>query len=162
MLNKVQLIGRLGKNPDVRYVEPDVAVARFSLATTEYYKSKEGEKKENTEWHNILVWRQLAKFSEQFLQKGMLIYVEGRLQTRKYLDQNQIERYSTEILAEVIRILEKKSDRSDAPLNNANNQNSLPNNKNTTEIQNIEIVNNNTTEDFIGIQNPAADDDLPF
>jgi single-strand DNA-binding protein len=113
-LNKVMLIGRLGKKPEVNYVQPDVPVARFSLATSEYYKSKEGDKIENTEWHNIVSWRNNAKFAESYLDKGMLVYIEGKLQTRKWDAQDGTTRYSTEIVTDQIKILEKREGRENA------------------------------------------------
>lgn len=110
-LNKVMLIGRLGKKPEVNYVQPDLPVAKFSLATSEYYKDKSGNKIENTEWHNIVAWRALAKFAESYLDKGMLVYIEGKLQTRKWEAQDGSSRYSTDIITNSIQILEKREDR---------------------------------------------------
>ncbi|MBN2777929.1 MAG: single-stranded DNA-binding protein [Bacteroidales bacterium] len=108
-LNKVMLIGRLGKKPEVNYIKPDVPVARFSIATSETYKSKEGDKREVTEWHNITAWRFTAKFCENFLDKGMLVYIEGKLQTRKWDGQDGVTRYATDIVADNIKILEKRA-----------------------------------------------------
>lgn len=110
-LNKVMLIGRLGKKPEVNYVQPDVPVARFSIATSEYYKNKDGERVENTEWHNIVSWRNNAKFAESYLDKGMLVYIEGKLQTRKWETQEGVTRYSTDIITDQIKILEKRENR---------------------------------------------------
>ncbi|MBO7132942.1 MAG: single-stranded DNA-binding protein [Bacteroidales bacterium] len=110
-LNKVMLIGRLGVKPEIRYVKEDTPVATFRMATTEPYRTKEGEKREITEWHNIVAWRNLAKFCETYLDKGMLIYLEGRLQTRSWQAQDNTTRYTTEILADVIRMMEPKSAR---------------------------------------------------
>ncbi|MDD3858720.1 MAG: single-stranded DNA-binding protein [Bacteroidales bacterium] len=107
-LNKVMLIGRLGKKPEVNYIKPDVPVARFSLATSETYKSKEGDKIETTEWHNVVAWRNNAKFAENYLDKGMLVYIEGKLQTRKWDAQDGGTRYTTEIISDQIKILERK------------------------------------------------------
>ena len=107
-LNKVMLIGRLGKKPEVNYIKPDVPVANFSIATSETYKTKEGDRREITEWHNIVAWRYTAKFAENYLDKGMLVYIEGKLQTRKWDGQDGLTRYSTEIVADQIKILEKK------------------------------------------------------
>ncbi len=112
-LNKVLLIGRLGKNPEVNYIKPDAPVAKFSLATSESYKTKDGEKKEITEWHNIVAWRYTAKFCESYLEKGMLVYIEGKIQTRKWDGKDGITRYSTEVVADQIKILERKSNVSD-------------------------------------------------
>ena len=105
------LIGRLGVKPEIRYVKEDTPVATFRMATTEPYRTKDGEKHENTEWHNIVAWRSLAKFCETYLDKGMLIYLEGRLQTRSWQAQDNTTRYTTEILADVIRMMEPKSAR---------------------------------------------------
>lgn len=162
MLNKVLLIGRLGKNPEIKYVQTDVPVVRFSIATSESYKTQDGERKELTEWHNIIAWRGLAKTAEQYLQKGMLIYVEGRIQTRRWTDQNNIERYSTEILADTFKMLEKKGERDNnfgqAPLSSYTipPENSKENNiamEITTENENLEPRTSAQIND---------DDGLPF
>jgi single-strand DNA-binding protein len=87
-LNKVMLIGRLGKKPEVNYIKPDVPVARFSLATSESYKNKDGERVDTTEWHNIVAWRGNAKFAESYLDKGMLIYLEGKSDGSQPFKQN--------------------------------------------------------------------------
>lgn len=123
-LNKATLIGRVGKKPEVRYVKEDTPVASFSLATTEPYKTKEGERRDITEWHNIIGWRQLAKFCENYVDKGMLVYVEGRLQTRSWTGQDNQTHYTTEIVADIIRLLESKQSRERAAVNvqNGNNQ----------------------------------------
>lgn len=110
-LNKVMLIGRLGKKPEVNYIQPDLPVAKFSLATSEYYKDKTGAKIENTEWHNIVAWRGNAKFAENYLNKGMLVYIEGKIQTRRWESQDGTARYVTEIVADILRILEKRENR---------------------------------------------------
>jgi len=114
-LNKVMLIGRLGVKPEIRYVKEDTPVATFRMATTEPYKTKEGERREITEWHNIVAWRGLAKLCETYLDKGMLVYVEGRLQTRSWPGQDNTTHYTTEILADVIRMMEPKSMREGQP-----------------------------------------------
>ncbi|HAO99548.1 MAG TPA: single-stranded DNA-binding protein [Fibrobacteres bacterium] len=99
-LNKVMLIGNLGKDPEVRAVPSGVKVANFSIATTESYTDKNGQKVEKTEWHNIVMWRGLAEVAEKYLRKGKQIYVEGRLQTRSWDDQNGQKKYMTEVLAD--------------------------------------------------------------
>jgi single-strand DNA-binding protein len=111
MVNRVILIGHLGKDPEVRYLENNVAVARFSLATNESYKDKSGEWQQTTEWHDIVVWRILAERAEKQLKKGMLVYVEGKLTHRKYTDKDGIERYATDVVANTFRILEKREGR---------------------------------------------------
>lgn len=108
MINKVTLIGHLGQNPEVRRLESGVAVAKYSVATNESYKDKNGEWQKLTEWHDIVVWRELAEYSEKYLKKGMLVYIEGKITYRKYTDQNSVERKLTEIVANTVRILEKR------------------------------------------------------
>lgn len=108
MINKVILIGRLGRDPEVRRLENGVAVAKFSLATDETYKDKEGNKVQQTEWHNIVVWRGLAETAEKYLKKGMLIYVEGKLTHRDYMDKDNNKRYITEVVANNFQMLERR------------------------------------------------------
>jgi single-strand DNA-binding protein len=109
-VNKVILIGNLGKDPEVRYLEGGVAVAKFSLATSESYKGKDGNKVDQTEWHNIVLWRGLAEVAEKYLKKGHTVYIEGKIRTRSYDDKEGIKRYSTEIVADSMTMLTKKSD----------------------------------------------------
>jgi single-strand DNA-binding protein len=108
MINKVTLIGRLGGDPEVRHLEGGAAVARFSLATNEYYKDKEGNPQETTEWHNIVVWRDLAERAEKQLKKGGMAYVEGKISYRKYTDKDGAERTITDIVASTFRSLERR------------------------------------------------------
>ena len=109
-LNKVLLIGNVGKDPEVRHLEGGASVATITLATTERFKDKSGTTKELTEWHTIVAWRQLADLAENYIRKGSQIYVEGRIRSRSYDDQNGIKRYVTEILADGIQLLGKKPD----------------------------------------------------
>ena len=112
-LNKVMLIGNLGRDPEVRHLESGTVNATFTLATSERYRDRTtGETKEQTEWHNIVCWRQLAEFSENYLKKGTQIFVEGKLRSRSYTDQNGNMRYVTEIVADSIQLLGRKSDNS--------------------------------------------------
>ena len=108
-VNKVIFSRNLGKNPEVRYLDSGIAVANFSLATTENYKNKEGERVSQTEWHNIVFWRGLAEVAEKYLKKGDSIYVEGKIRTRKWEDKEGNTRYSTEILADNMTMLGKKN-----------------------------------------------------
>jgi single-strand DNA-binding protein len=101
------LIGRLGKDPDVRYLENNVGVARFTLATSETYKDTNGDKVEKTEWHNIVVWRGLAEVAKNYLKKGSLIFVEGKLSSRSYEVQGE-KKYFTEVVASDFRMLDRK------------------------------------------------------
>lgn len=109
-VNKVILVGNVGKDPDVRYFENDQAVANFTLATTERgYKTRDGQDiPDRTEWHNIVAWRGLAKLAENYIKKGSQIYLEGRLRTRSYDDQNGVKKYVTEIYADIIQLLGRK------------------------------------------------------
>lgn len=104
-VNKVILVGNLGKDPEVRHLEGGNSVANFTLATNEYYKDKQGARVERTEWHNISAWRGLAELAEKYLRKGSQVYVEGKLRTRQYQDKDQQTRYITEIIAEEISLL---------------------------------------------------------
>lgn len=111
-LNKVMLIGNLGKDPEVRFTASGQAVASFSIATSEKFKGKSGEMEERTEWHNITLWGKLAEISGEYLSKGKTIYVEGRLQTRKWQDKSGNDRYTTEIVGEKMQMLSPKGERS--------------------------------------------------
>jgi len=108
-VNKVILVGNLGKDPEVKYLDSGVAVANFSLATSESYKNKEGERVNQTEWHNIVLWRGLAEVAEKWLKKGSSIYIEGKIKTRKWEDKEGNTRYNTEILADNMTMLGSKS-----------------------------------------------------
>ncbi|MCC8172864.1 MAG: single-stranded DNA-binding protein [Odoribacter sp.] len=110
MVNKVILIGNVGADPDVRYLDGGVVVARFSLATTESYKNKNGERVDQTEWHNIVLWRNLAEIAEKYVKKGMKLYIEGRIRNRSWEDQNGVKRYTTEIQGDNIQMLSPKQD----------------------------------------------------
>ena len=111
-INKVILVGNLGKDPEVRHLEGGAAVANFTLATTEVYKDKTGARQEQTEWHNIVVWRGLAEIAEKYLKKGMTIYVEGKLRSRSWDDKEGNKRYTTEIVGDTFTILSKKENTS--------------------------------------------------
>jgi single-strand DNA-binding protein len=109
-VNRVILIGNLGKDPEIRSLEGGVKVANFSLATTETYKGKNGEKVDQTEWHNIVLWRGLAEVAESFLKKGNTIYVEGKIRTRDWTDKDGNKRYTTEIVGDNMVMLGGKRD----------------------------------------------------
>ena len=108
MVNKVILIGNLGRDPEVRRLESGSVVAKFSIATTENYRDKDGNWQEQTEWHDIVVWRNLAERAEQYLKKGMTIYLEGKLTHRTWQDQEGKNRKTTEVVADYFRILDRK------------------------------------------------------
>ncbi len=111
-LNKAMLIGNVGRDPEVRYLEGNngAKVATFTLATTERYRDRNGETRENTEWHNIVAWRSTADVVERFVKKGTQLYIEGRIRTRSWDDQTGNKRYTTEIIADNLQLLGKKSD----------------------------------------------------
>jgi len=115
-LNKVMLIGNVGKDPEVRYLEGNTPngggakVARFPLATTERYRDRSGELRENTEWHNIVAWRNSADVAEKFIRMGTQVFIEGKLRTRSWTDQTGNKRYTTEIAVDNLQLLGKRSD----------------------------------------------------
>lgn len=114
-LNKVMLIGNLGKDPEVRYTASGQAVASFSLATSEKFKGKSGEWEERTEWHNITLWGKLAEIAGEYLSKGKTVYIEGRLQTRKWQDKSGNDRYTTDIVGDKMQMLSPKGERRNEP-----------------------------------------------
>lgn len=136
-INKVILVGNLGKDPEVRYLEGGTAVASFPLATTESYKDKSGNRVDSTEWHNIVLWRGLAEISEKYLRKGSQIYIEGKIRTRSWDDKEGNKRYTTEIVADNMTMLGGRKE--DAP-----NQGGAS----KPEQSNVSL--------------PEGDDDLPF
>ena len=111
-MNKVILIGNLGKDPEIKYFENNIAKVSFSLATTEYYKDKNGQKTEQTEWHNIVMWRGLAENASKLLKKGSQIYLEGKIQSKQWIDKEGNKKYMTEILAENFTLLNSRNDSS--------------------------------------------------
>lgn len=124
-LNKVMLIGRLGKDPELKYTEKGTAYCNFSIATDESYKDENGNKVERTEWHNIVTWRKLAEICQQYLKKGSKIYCEGKLQTDSY-EKDGLKRYSTKIVMTDMAMLDSKtandkvSDESAKPVDSSN------------------------------------------
>ncbi|NUO03387.1 MAG: single-stranded DNA-binding protein [Saprospiraceae bacterium] len=108
MVNKVILIGNLGRDPEVRRLENGAVVAKFTIATNESYKDKNGDWQDQTEWHNVVVWRNLAERAEAQLKKGMPVYIEGKLTHRSWKDQDGNDRYITEVVANYFRSLAKK------------------------------------------------------
>lgn len=139
-INKVILLGNLGKDPEVRYLEGGTAVANFTLATSENYKDKtSGERKTITEWHNVVLWRGLAEITEKYLKKGNQVYIEGKLRTRQWQDKDGNTRYTTEIVAENMQMIGRKDD----------NSSSTPSDASISPTPEIE-------------QNNSMEDDLPF
>ncbi len=107
-VNKVILVGNVGKDPEVKHLENDLSLARFPMATSERFKNRQGERTERTEWHNVVVWRGLAKVVEDYVKKGSQLYIEGKIQTRKYQDRDGNDRYVTEIVADNMQMLDRK------------------------------------------------------
>ena len=160
-VNKVILVGHLGKDPEVRTLDNGAKVARFSLATTESYKDKNtGARVDNTEWHNIVVWRALADICERFLKKGSLVYIEGKLQTRSY-EKDNITRYSTEIVAREMTMLGKKGDNQGGQEGNTGGAYNPPQQQQQQNYQAAQTPSTPTPQAF---ENNVADDvdDLPF
>ena len=113
-LNKVMLIGNLGKDPEVRYTTSGQAVASFSIATSEKFKNRNGEMEERTEWHNVVLWGRQAEIAKDYLAKGRTVFIEGRLQTRKWQDKDGRDRYTTEIVGDRMQFVGPKGDGSGA------------------------------------------------
>jgi single-strand DNA-binding protein len=145
-VNKAILVGNVGKDPEVRHLEGGTAVARFTLATSESYKNKAGELVKNTEWHNVVAWRQLAELTEKYVRKGNMIYVEGKITNRQYDDKEGVKRYISEIVADTIQFLGKKDD-----------SNSSSSSDSSSRPSNDPAVRQPEEQDQL-----AAGDDLPF
>lgn len=125
-LNKVQIIGRLGQDPEIRYTTSGSAVCNMSIATTENYKDAAGNKKEATEWHRVVLYRGLAERAERILKKGAQVYVEGRIKTEKWQDKDGITRYSTKVEGTEMKALGKAPDAQPAQSGNDNPFDDLP------------------------------------
>ncbi len=156
-LNKVMLIGRTGKDPEVNYIKEDVPVAKFSIATNESYKTKEGEWRDITEWHNIVAWRNTAKYCENNLKKGALVFIEGKLQTRSWEGQDGNTRYITEVVADTIRLLEKRADIGLPP---------MPTEEHPVQDKNTNVSETKQNDSFSNQESSFSSeepsDDLPF
>lgn len=113
-INKVILVGNVGKEPVIRYFDKGVAKATFPLATSESYTNQQGENITSTEWHNIVLWRALAEVAEKTVKKGSQIYIVGKIKTRSYVDKDGINKYITEILADILIVLDKKQGQGNA------------------------------------------------
>lgn len=146
-INKVILVGNVGKDPEVKHLDSETAVANFSLATSENYTNKSGEKVETTEWHNIVCWRRLATLAENYIRKGSQIYLEGRIRTRSY-EQDGIKKYITEINADTIQLLGRKGEGSQIEGNKTQQQSS--------------VVKEPQTDSGSYSNNGSGEDDLPF
>lgn len=147
-VNKVILVGNVGKDPEVKYLEQDVAVAKFTLATSESYKAKNGERVETTEWHNIVLWRGLAKVAELYVKKGSKLFIEGKITHRQY-EQDGVTKFFTEIVGNNMVMLDSKESRERS--NENYNKETSPSN-----VTSPNAVNEPTSDDSGG------DEDLPF
>lgn len=158
-VNKVILVGNLGKDPEVRTIQNGSLVARFSVATSETYTNKEGQRVENTEWHNVVVWRGLASIAEKYLKKGNKVYIEGKLRTRQYEDKDGVKKYTTDVEATDMVLLDKPAN-SGAGTNNyqGNNTNNYSNNNSYNEP----APQNNFGGGNVNSSNQDVPDDLPF
>jgi single-strand DNA-binding protein len=162
MVNKVILMGHAGADPAVRYLEGGVAVANFSLATSEAFKNKNGERVEQTEWHNIVLWRGLAQFAERNVRKGALLYVEGKARTRSWEDKTGVTRHVTEVHADVLQLLARGKE------GNAAAAQVVPAAAPAAPAAPAPATTGGTTPETTGAPLPspetgdAADDDLPF
>ena len=140
-INKVILVGNVGKDPEVRYLEGGIALAKFSLATSESRKDKEGNRVDQTEWHNIVLWKRLAEVAEKYVKKGMQLYIEGKIKTRSWEDKEGNKKYMTEIIGDSMTMLGKRNSSSE----DANNSEST-----------------SVAEPSLPAATDAPTDDLPF
>ncbi len=145
-VNKVILVGNLGKDPEVRHLENGASVANFSIATSETYKDKNGERQTQTEWHNIVLWRGLAEIAEKYLRKGNQVYIEGKLRTRSWDDKDGVTRYTTEVVGDQMTMLGSKSDNTQSGAENSS--------------KNSENISHSQPE--TQIEEADESDDLPF
>lgn len=148
-VNKAILVGYVGNDPDVRYIDNGTPVCNFRLATSEVYKNKNGERVTTTEWHNVVLWRGLAEIAEKYVKKGTQIYVEGRIRTRSWDDKDGNKRYTTEIVGDSMQLLGKKGDDYSEPSGQ-----SASYRNNTQSVQSEEMSSETSEADGI--------DDLPF
>lgn len=109
-VNRVMLIGNLGKDPDIQFLEGNIAVAKFSLATTETYKDRSGKLISQTEWHTVVLWRGLAELAQKYLHKSSLVYIEGRLKTRSWEDKDGNKKFATEVVGDNLIMLDKRNE----------------------------------------------------
>jgi single-strand DNA-binding protein len=170
-VNKVILIGNVGKDPEVRYLDNNLPICKMSLATSEVYKNKAGEKVTTTEWHNVILWRGLAEVAEKYVKKGSQVYIEGRLRTRSYDDKDKVKRYTTEIVADVMQLLGKRTDESGAhsPATNSTESSSnyhphagTENGPDTQQLHGKPTEGSGIPGEPSASEHQQPDDDLPF
>ena len=160
-LNKAQIIGRLGQDPEVRYTQSNTAVATLNIATSERYKDSNGEQQTKTEWHKVVAWGRLAEICQQYLTKGSLVYIEGPIQTRSWEDKQGEKRYTTEIKALSMQMLDSKGS-GNGNGNGNNNSSGIPNSSskpNQRPANNSQPMSSNVE---LGKDFDNMDDDLPF
>ena len=159
-VNKVILVGNLGKDPDVQYLEGGVARARFSIATNEGYVDRNGNRVDQTEWHNIVLWRKQAEIAEKYLRKGSQIYLEGKLRNRSWED-NGVKKYITEIQGDNFIMLDRKDD---AAPGGGQNYNSAPQQQqsNNNNYASSNTPSNSGSSSSTEVKEEQYDDDLPF
>lgn len=160
MINKVILIGNLGRDPEVRKFENGSMVAKFPIATNENYRDKNGEWQQITEWHDIVCWRGLAERAERNLKKGSLVFIEGKLSHRKYQDQNGIDRYVTEVVANTFRQLDKKDSSLDMSMPGPSDK-EYSQTANSPSQESTSTRNSGSTQES-NLSDDQFDDDLPF
>jgi single-strand DNA-binding protein len=157
-VNKVILVGNVGKDPETRYLEGGSAVSKFSLATSEVYRNKDGEKITTTEWHNIVLWRGLAEIAEKYVKKGSQLFIEGRIKTRSYTDKEGNTRYITEIVGDNMQMLGKRSD-------DSSGENSSYSGAQTEKGPSYSKPDSSDAGDDLHkdmVEGPEETDDLPF
>jgi single-strand DNA-binding protein len=158
-VNKVILIGNVGKDPDVRYLDNGAVVSNFSLATSETYNNKNGERVTNTEWHNIVMWRGLAQVAEKYVRKGSQLYIEGKIRSRSYDDKDGNKRYITEIVADNMTLLGRPRNEEETKSSSSSTQADSSRVDDTPNQNHSENTGSQTdTNPFNG----DAEDDLPF
>lgn len=159
-VNKVIVLGHLGQDPETRYTQSGDAISNISLATSETFKDRDGNKQERTEWHRIVFFRRLAEIVAEYCHKGSQVYVEGKLQTRKWADKEGIDRYTTEIVADRLQLLGSKGDNSGNGGSQRSNGSSNNRPQNSAPRQSPQSsAPSNTSDPFSG---DDFDDDIPF
>jgi len=153
-LNKVMLIGRLGQDPEIRYTQSGNAVANLNIATNDYWTDKKGEKQERTEWHSLVLWGKLADLAQSYLKKGSQLYIEGRIQTRDWENDQGQKQYKTEVVVTTMQFLDTKITENSISSENSTSGNAMNSQQETNEFE----KNNEEekqTDDYIK-------DDIPF
>jgi single-strand DNA-binding protein len=180
-INKVILAGNVGKDPVIRYFDKGVAKATFPMATSETYTNQQGETITSTEWHNIVLWRELAEVAEKTIKKGAHVYIIGKIKTRSYVDKDGVNKYITEILADTLLPLEKKPASANSSVQSESGRNDLQDKSSSGTVLKEPVAsyktpvqpgnsnvsgNNDTNSDDFGLENrPESsqnEDDLPF